>query len=55
MVYIRPIMLPINFHPKPGHVLICDFNTVVSGYKSNSDNWLQQEVSGFGTKEVESA
>jgi len=20
-------MEPINFHPKPGHVLICDFNT----------------------------
>ena len=28
---------------------------VVSGYKSNNDNWLQQVVSGFGTKEVESA
>jgi adenine-specific DNA-methyltransferase len=29
--------------------------SVVSGYKSNSDNWLRQRVSEFGTKEVESA
>ena len=26
-VYIRSTMQPITFHPKPGHVLICDFNT----------------------------
>ena len=25
--------------------------SVVSGYKSNSDNWLQQRVSEFGTRE----
>ena len=50
---------PTDTEGRPGsyfaHVLFRDEKPVVSGYKSNSDNWLQQVVSGFGTKEVESA
>ena len=31
------------------------FDTLLSGYKSNSFNWLRQAPSGFGTEIVESA
>jgi hypothetical protein len=33
----------------------CCFSAVLSGYKSNSDNWLQQGLSELGVENVESA
>jgi hypothetical protein len=34
---------------------IYDPESVLSGYKSNSDNWLQQGLSELGVENVESA
>jgi hypothetical protein len=34
---------------------ISSIRSVLSGYKSNSDNWLQQGLSELGVENVESA